>query len=136
MISRLLGFSFDKNGNKVSVGTVFRSVPKVVYDDVVDYSSFRPDSEQTRNMALAGAGSTGQGVYDGDKIPSDDVVRVRSGKLDKTEVAKLQKQLLETYSDENDKKIADAKNKELEAINKARQEYLDKATGFSGMPKQ
>lgn len=134
-MNALIGFTITSDGQKIFSSFNFKKVDKIKYDDIVDRSQFRPDSEQTRNLALAGAGSSGQGMYDNDNLPDDDVVRVRSGKLDRTEVAQLIRQKAEQFDNENVKEIADKKAKERQAIVDARQEYLDKATGFSGSPK-
>lgn len=103
------------------------------YDDVVDRSCFRPDSEQVRQFVSNGVGSSGVGVYDDpDNMPSDLEVRIRSGKLDKAEVS----QLILKESD-NLKKLSSEKAKaaeldKVEKISKARQEFLDSKTGFTG----
>lgn len=134
-MSSLIGFTISSNGQKLFSSFNFKKINKIKYDDIVDRSQFRPDSEQTRNFALTGAGSSSQGVYDNDNIPDDDIVRVRTGKLDRTEVANLVKQKTEQFHNVNSEIISDTKEKERQAILDARQEYLDKATGFSGSPK-
>lgn len=102
------------------------------YDDPVDRSQFRPDSEETRMFRLTGSGSSGTPLYDGDNIPTDLEVDIRSGKLDKAEISQLQLQHEKEILAESDKKKAEIKKKEKEAISAARQEFLDKSTGFKG----
>lgn len=109
------------------------AIPEVNYDDVVDRSTFRPDSESVRQSVLSGSGFGAQGVYDDPDIPPSDLeVSIRSGKLDKAEVGQILAKKTEAAKktiDENRKKaIADEK----ERIVEARQEFLDKATGFKG----
>lgn len=60
------------------------------YDDPVDRSQFRPDSEQVRAFRLTGSGSNLSPLYDNeDNPPSDLEVQLRSGKLDKAEVSQI-----------------------------------------------
>lgn len=129
-------FVYDSNGDKVLIANdIFVSRPEIKYDSVVDRSQFRPDSENVRNFGLSGAGSGSQGSFDSpDREPSDLEVRIRSGKLDKAEVGIVLKQLSESYQKENESAIKAKKQKELQAIADSRQEYLDKVTGFSGVP--
>ena len=120
----------EKGSNRV-VREVVLTAP--IYDDIVDISTFIPDSESTRVGASSGQGSSFNGSYDGDNLPSDDVVRVRSGKLDKAEVAKLAKNKLEIAKNESDSKAKADALAQVEAVNKARQEYLDAKTGFKSV---
>lgn len=129
----LRGFTIN-NGVKSLSSYDFTSVPTVKYDDVVDRSQFRPDSEQVRNFGLTGSGSNGQGAYDNDNIPSDDVVRVRSGKLDRTEVAKLLEQSVNNGVKQTNELEKRKVEKAKQDLIDARQDYLDKATGFKGSP--
>lgn len=109
------------------------------YDDIVDKSEFRPDSETVRGLKLsAGAGVTDKGLYDypEGKIPDVDTVTpeliaLRDGRLDKADVQKLSQEaddaLKESMSNaETEKLLA-----EKEAINNARQAFLDEQTGFN-----
>lgn len=109
------------------------STSNIKYDKVVDYSSFRPDREQVRAFHATGQGSTSQPVYDDEKhMPSEIEVEIRSGKLDKAEISQLQqikvKKAEEAISD-TEKAVAE---KEAAKLEKARQEHLDKVTGFKG----
>lgn len=107
-------------------------------DDIVDKSEFRPDSETIRGLKLsAGSGLTDKGLYDYPEgvIPDVDtvtpeLVALRNGKLDKADVQKLSDEadaaLKESMSNaEKEKLLA-----EKEAINNARQSFLDEQTGF------
>lgn len=109
------------------------------YDDIVDKTEFRPDSETIRGLKLsAGAGVTDKGLYDypEGKIPDVDTVTpeliaLREGKLDKADIQKLSQEaddaLKESMSNaETEKLLA-----EKEAINNARQAFLDEQAGFN-----
>lgn len=109
------------------------------YDDIVDKSEFRPDSETVRGLKLsAGAGVTDKGLYDypEGQIPDVDTVTpeliaLRDGKLDRADVQKLSQEaddaLKESMSNaEKEKFLA-----EKEAINNARQAFLDEQSGFN-----
>lgn len=71
---------------------------------VVDESKFRPDSEQVRAIKFNPAGGlAGNPMYDypDGKIPKDDkvtdtIVAIRSGKLDKADIDKLHRDIIET----------------------------------------
>lgn len=106
-----------------------------VYDDVVDRSSFRPDSEHVRAFQLTGSGAVGSPQYD--EHPEDVSqleLEIRSGKLDKAEISQLQKIKFKEAEEATSKAKAEKVAKETEKINKARQDYLDEATGFKGSP--
>lgn len=103
------------------------------YDDPVDRSQFRPDSEYVRAFRLSGGGSEGIPKYDSeDSLPSDLEVAIRSGKLDKAEISQIQLQKAEEIKQASDSKKAEISKKKAEKIADARQDYLDKATGFKG----
>lgn len=109
---------------------------EIEYDEVVDYSQFSPGAEknETRIASISG-GSSGQGVYDDpDNLPDDLVVRVRSGKLDRTEVALAMEQYkAQSEQEAKDKAKSESDKKALE-LAKARQDFLDRKTGFTGVP--
>jgi len=109
------------------------SVPVPVYDDVVDKDGYIPDSEVVRNFGLSGSGSVGTPLYDDvNNMPSDELVSIRSGKYDKVEIASIvNNKVAQAESDLNEHKKSKAK-KDMEAVDKARQEYLDKSVGFDG----
>lgn len=109
-----------------SIDFVPISNDSLVYDDIVDRSSFVLDSESVRQSILSSSAGSDAGdlQYDkSDNMPSDVVVAIRQGKLDKAEIHQLQLHLQDDI--ENDEKQA-----EIESINKARLENLDKLTGF------
>lgn len=105
--------------------------PDFKYDDILDKSSFRPNSENIRQASLSGAGVK-TGVYDdSDNLPSDLMVRIRSGKLDRAEIAQeIEKAKNDAISKVNDFEKASALKK-AEDISRARQDYLDSRTGFN-----
>lgn len=128
-----ISYSVDSNGcHKRNFVSSLPNNGSIVYDDPVDRSSFRPDSEQVRLFHMTGQGSTGNPVYDDKELPTDLEVKIRSGKLDKAEISQLQQQKKEEVKEAADSAKKEKKQKELESVNNARQEYLDKATGFKG----
>lgn len=103
----------------------------IEYDDIVDTSTFIPDSENVRTASLSGAGGK-KGVYDDvENLPSDLAVRIRSGKLDRAEIAQELEKATKNVFDEVDKIEKDNLAKKAAEINKARQDYLDSKTGFN-----
>ena len=118
--STMLDFELPHNGN-------------VKYDKVVDDSQFRPDSEQVRAFQLTGSGSSGSPQYDENPEAVTDLeLKIRSGKLDKAEISQLMQKKKEELKESTSDLKAEKLQKEIEAENKARQDYLDKATGFKG----
>lgn len=105
------------------------------YDNIVDRSSWSPESDAMNNRISASQGaSTGQGVYDdADNLPSDLEVRIRSGKLDKAEVDLAVKQFVEESKKEADEKAKADELDKAKKISEARQAYLDSATGFKSV---
>lgn len=112
--------------------------PKVFspeYDSVVDSSTYRPDSENTRHFLLSGSGTCSTPLYDEnpDDVSSIELL-LRQGKLDKGEISQLildkKADYKESISEHKKELVLD----EVKKINEARQEYLDKATGFTGQP--
>ena len=125
----------DENGKSFRFKIPLPSPASIVYDDIVDRSSFRPDSEQVRQFHLSGSGSINQPVYDKpDSLPTDLEIAIRSGKLDKAEISQLEQAKAAEVEQSITKAKKDKAVKEAEDISKARQEYLDKATGFTGVP--
>lgn len=106
--------------------------PKLIeYDDIVDTSTFIPDSENVRAASLSGAGGK-KGVYDDvENLPSDLAVRIRSGKLDRAEIAQELEKAKENVLNEVDNIEKDNLAKKAAEIAKARQDYLDSKTGFN-----
>ncbi len=110
----------------------FKFEPKLIeYDDIVDTSTFIPDSENVRTASLSGAGGK-KGVYDDvENLPSDLAVRIRSGKLDRAEIAQELEKATKNALDEVDKIEQENLAKKAAELNKARQDYLDSKTGFN-----
>lgn len=102
------------------------------YDDIVDKSTWSPCSDSMANRAASvKGGSSGQGVYDdADNLPSDLEVRIRSGKLDKTEVDLAIKKFVDDAKKESDEKKKSEDTANAQKIADARQAYLDNAVGF------
>lgn len=126
-------YTYDSKGNKIVDKTNYSKVAVKVYDDIVDRSQFRPDSEQTRIFQLTGSGSQGNPSYDKEE-PSDIAVMIRSGKFDKAEVANIMRNRADEFAKENDNAKKEKMAKELKEVNDARQAFLDQKTGFTGVP--
>lgn len=104
----------------------------IPYDDVVDKSQFRPNSESMRSVSSL-VGSSGDGIYDDPDNPPDEIeLAIRSGKLDKAEIDMLLTEKAQNIIDSDTKAQREKALEEKEAIISARQEYLDNATGFKG----
>ena len=116
----------------------FKNPEVSYYDDIVDRTDFRPDSETLRGYKLSnGAGVTDSGNYDypeGDTSKdtvTPELIALRNGRLDRAEVQKLSE-----ATDKALKETADLARKEKlqadeEALSKARQAYLDASIGFN-----
>lgn len=79
-------YYFDSKGDSVAVKEFSIVLPDVKYDDIVDKSSFVPSAENVRKAVISGQGLGKKGVYDKTR-PSDFILALRSGKLDKAEVS-------------------------------------------------
>ena len=127
--------NFNTRYSRDSVAFDYSYPIKIInYDKVVDKSHFRPDAEGVR-LQSSGNGSVTKPVFDKDlkqNPPSDLEVSLRSGKFDKAEVSQMiiqENAKAEMSSKEAaEKRALDKKQKIIDA----RQEYLDKATGFKG----
>lgn len=108
------------------------------YDDIVDKSEFRPDTETIRGLKLSvGAGVTNQGLYDyhEGKIPDTDtvtpeIIALRNGQLDRADVQKLAAEADDALKDSLSNAEKEKLQAEKEAILTARQAYMDEQTGF------
>lgn len=97
---------------------------KIDYDEIVDRSRFIIDSESIRQKKISGdAISTTQNLAYDKTEPSDLEVAIRNGKMDKADIHQEQIKLQKEVKKES-------KKRQKEAIENARQEYLDKQTGF------
>ena len=84
-------YFFDSEGNIVRHNYNFVGNVALKYDDVVDRSTFSIDSDRDNARKTLLMGASSQGAYDGDIIPTDLEVQIRSGKFDKAELSKLQR---------------------------------------------
>lgn len=92
-----------------------------VYDDIVDKSDYKPDSENKR--AARSVGTAGEkGLYDFEPDENSDFKKVssselllRTGKVDKADVQKLKEEALESAASDVDKK------KDLQKLEEAEQ---------------
>lgn len=78
------------------------------YDDIVDRTDFRPDSETVRGASISSVPAM-KGIYDyedgevtDDKRPSDIIMALREGKLDKADLPAIESQLREEIQNEHD----------------------------------
>lgn len=103
-----------------------------VFDDVVDRSSFRPNSENVRQSVLSGSGFVEKGVFDDMQNPPSDVqVLIRSGKLDKAEIDDYVRSESERLNDEIDKENKSAElKKELDKITSSVQDNTEQNIGI------
>lgn len=103
-----------------------------VFDDVVDRSSFRPNSENVRQSVLSGSGFVEKGVFDDMQNPPSDVqVLIRSGKLDKAEIDDYVRSESERLNDEIDKENKSAELKrELDKITSSVQDNTEQNVGI------
>lgn len=108
------------------------------YSDIVRDDDFKRVQEDIKSSDLVqDTGSTANAYdYKDGKIPSDDsvtdlIVLLRSGKLDKADVAKIKAELEKVAKDESDKYTADQKAAAERALVEQRQKYLDEQTGFN-----
>ena len=114
----------------------FHPLKAPLYDDVVDKTDFRPDAETVRGASISKLPAM-QGVYDyedgevtDDKRPSDIVMALREGLLDKADLPAIESQLRKEVENENEAIAKKLKQSQLEAVNEARQKYLDSLSGF------
>lgn len=109
------------------------------YSDVVRDDDFKRVLEDMRNGDLTqDMGSVGNLAYDYQDgvVPQDDpvtplIVSLRSGKLDRADIQKIQEQLKSIAQDEQDKYTAEQRALAERALAEQRQSYLDEQTGFS-----
>lgn len=103
-----------------------------VFDDVVDRSSFRPNSENVRQSVLSGSGFVEKGIFDDMQNPPSDVqVLIRSGKLDRAEIDDYVRSESERLNDEVDKENKSAELKaELDKIKSSVQDNTEQNIGI------
>lgn len=129
-----------KNPLASVLGKPWNFKPTIKYDDIVDDSNFRSSAETKRDMIASGKiGAGEQGVYDyqeNEKITSENLVSdveiaLRSGKLDKADVQKLQ----EMYAEKGADDVQSAREKQAlekeNAKSKNRLKELDDKLGIN-----
>lgn len=114
----------------------WQSLKDPKYDDIVDKTDFRPDAETVRGASISSVPAM-KGVYDYEdgkvtenKRPSDIIIALREGRLDKADLPAIESQLREEIQNENNELQRKADEAALASISKARQDYLDSLTGF------
>lgn len=114
----------------------WQSLDSPEYDDIVDKTDFRPDAETVRGASISSMPAM-KGIYDYDdgevtekKRPSDIIMALREGKLDKADLPAIESQLKREIQNENNELQQKADEAALASISKARQDYLDSLTGF------
>lgn len=114
----------------------WKSLKDPEYDDIVDKTDFRPDAEVVRGATISSIPAM-KGVYDyedgkitEEKRPSDVIMALREGKLDKADLPAIESQLRKEIENENNELQRKADESALASISKARQDYLDSLTGF------
>lgn len=121
-----------------NTSSVFAPV-RIEYDDIVDTSNFRLSSEIIRDKVASGnVGAGEQGIFDfqadekvtKENMPTDVELALRSGKLDKADVQKLQK----LYDDKAQSDVETERTKSaLEAERKASKKRSDKVDEMLGV---
>lgn len=114
----------------------WKSFKSPEYDDIVDKTDFRPDAETVRGASISSVPAM-KGVFDyedgkvtADKTPSDIIMALREGRLDKADLPAIESQLREEIQSEQNELQKRADEAALASISKARQDYLDSLTGF------
>lgn len=106
------------------------------YDDIVDKTDFRPDAETVRGTSISSLPAM-RGVFDyedgkvtPENTPSDIIMALREGRLDKADLPAIESQLKKEIQNEQNELQKKADEAALASISKARQDYLDSLTGF------
>lgn len=101
-------------------------------EKIVDDTHFKPTAEIKRDRVASDSMGSDRGLYDSDtrKDPPTDIeMALRSGKLDKADIQKLQKQLKESADgDVKKKRELEAAQQELDKAH-AREKALDEILG-------
>lgn len=117
----------------------FPPISSPIYDKIVDRSDFKRGQDKERAHRILGdtGGSLTQGVYDfpdgnfdDKKSPSSVELALRNGVLDKADVDTIARVQKKVAQQEYDEKVQSDIDKEKQAINSARQAFLDEQTGF------
>ena len=103
----------------------WRPMKPPVYDDIVDRTDFRPDAETVRGASISSIPAM-KGVFDyedgkvtDDKRPSDLIIALREGKLDKADLPRIESQLREEIANEQNELQKKADESALASISKA-----------------
>ena len=114
----------------------WNSFKSPVYDDIVDRTDFRPDAETVRGASVSSLPAM-KGIFDyedgevtAEKTPSDIIMALREGRLDKADLPAIESQLKAEIQNEQNELQRKADEAALASITKARQDYLDSLTGF------
>lgn len=114
---------------------------KQTYSDIVRDDDFKRVQEDIKNGDITQDMGSVQNSYDyqDGNVPEDDpvtdlIVSLRSGKLDKADVQKIQSELKRIAEDETKKFTAEQKALAERALAEQRQAYLDEQTGFKPLP--
>lgn len=102
--------------------------------DIVDTSTFRPDSETVREHKLTGGVSPSANnlVYDDPKNPpSQYEIMLRNGKITPEEAFQYEQKLKSDIKVEQDSAKKKKKQAEIDSIKEKRQKYMDEAIGFT-----
>lgn len=107
---------------------------KIKYDDIVDRSTFTLEADRENSRKSMLMGQSMKGVFDGDSMPTDLELAIRSGKLDKAEIDDAKRAIQRDIQKDSESVKKDKADKKAAKIESARQEHLDKMTGFTGIP--
>ena len=106
------------------------SMKSPVYDDIVDKTDFRPDAETVRGAsissvpAMKGVFDYENGKPDAEHRPSDIIMALREGKLDKADLPRIESQLREEIANEQDELRKKADEAALASVSKSRRVLL------------
>lgn len=120
----------------------YHQMSKIVnpkYDSIVDRTDFKRGQDKERAMRLTGdtGGSPTTGVYDypdgnisEDKTPTPLIMALRGGRLDKADVDTIQRVQQKAAKDEQQDAFDKKSRADKQAIDDARQSFIDSKTGF------
>lgn len=110
-----------------------------IYDKIVDRTDFKRGQDKERAMRLTGdtGGSPTTGVYDfpdgnitEEKTPTPVIMALRGGRLDKADVDAIQRVQKKAAKDEQKDNLDKKSKSDKQAIDDARQSFIDSKTGF------
>lgn len=106
---------------------------KIDYPDIVDRSNYSPGTTLQSFDQQSAELNMGSYDYPDGKVKervNPVLVAIRSGRLQQPDIDKLVDALTVLTQQQSDKDAADAAQKQLDAINSARQDHLDNLTEF------